>query len=65
MFVWPRSSFFSLAAKLFPWQCEVFVCLGFGILFVYFFLESSKGPRMGRQFFKNVDFFVTYPLKGV
>ena len=21
------------------------------------------GPRMGRQFFKNVDFSVTYPLK--
>ena len=37
------------------------------ILFVYFFPwpRSSKGPRMGRQFFKNVDFSVTYPLKGV
>ena len=50
-------------------QCEVFVCLGFGhfILFVYSFPwpRSSKGPRMGRQFFKNVDFSVTYPLKGV
>ena len=50
-------------------QCEVFVCHGFGhfILFVYFFPwpRSSKGPRMGRQFFKNVDFSVTYPLKGV
>ena len=47
----------------------MFVCLGFGhfILFVYFFPwpRSSKGPRMGRQFFKNVDFSVTYPLKGV
>ena len=47
----------------------MFVCLGFGhfILFVYIFpwLRSSKGPRMGRQFFKNVDFSVTYPLKGV
>ena len=47
----------------------MFVCLGFGhfILFVYFFPwpRSSKVPRMGRQFFKNVDFFVTYPLKGV
>ena len=32
-----------------------------------FFLwpRSSKRPRMGRQFFKNVDFSVTYPLKGV
>ena len=50
-------------------QCEVFVCLGFGlfILFVYFFPwpRSSKGPRMRRQFFKNVDFSVTYRLKGV
>ena len=46
-----------------------FVCLGFGhcILFVYFFPwpRSSKGPRMGRQFFKNVDVSVTYPSKGV
>ena len=45
------------------------VCLGFGhfILFVYFFPwpRSSKGPRMGLQFFKNIDFSVTYPLKGV
>ena len=36
----------------------MFVCLGFGyyILFVYFFPwpRSSKGLRMGRQFFKNV-----------
>ena len=44
----------------------MFVCLGFGhfILFVYFFPwpRGSKGPRMGRQFFKNVDFSVTYPL---
>ena len=50
-------------------QCEVFVCLGFGhfILFVYFFPwpRTSKGPRMGHKFFKNVDFSVTYPLKGV
>ena len=55
--------------RFFVGQCEVFVCLGFGhfILFVYFFPwpRSSKGPRMGRQFFKNVDFSVTYPLKGV
>ena len=47
----------------------MFVCLGFGhfILFVYFFPwpRSSKGPRMGRQFFKNVDFSATYPIKGV
>ena len=55
--------------SFFVGQCEVFVCLGFGhfILFVYFFPwpRSSKGSRMGRQFFKNVDFSVTYPLKGV
>ena len=55
--------------SFFVGQCEVFVCLGFGhfILFVYFFPwpRSSKGPPMGRQFFKNVDFSVTYPLKGV
>ena len=58
-----------LGDSFFVGQCEVFVCLGFGhfILFVYFFPwpRSSKGPRMGRQFFKNVDFSVTYPLKGV
>ena len=44
------------------------MCLGFGhfILFVYFFLwpRSSKGPRMGRQFFKNV-FPLPTPLRGV
>ena len=43
--------------SFFVGQCEVFVCLGFGhfMLFVYFFPwpRSSKGPRMGRQFFKK------------
>ena len=35
-------------------------------LFIFFSLpRSSKDPRMGRQFFKNIDFSVTYPLKGV
>ena len=35
-------------------------------LFIFFpWPRNSKGPRMGRQFFKNVDFSVTYPLKGV
>ena len=47
----------------------MFVCLGFGhfILFVYFFPRprSSNGPRMRHQLFKNVDFSVTYHLKGV
>ena len=46
----------------------MFVCLGFGhfILFVNFFPWplSSKGLRMGRQFFKNVNFSVIYPLRG-
>ena len=44
-----------------------FSVLNFDILFVNFFPwpRSSKGPRMGRQFFKNVDFSVTYLLKGV
>ena len=50
-------------------QCDVFVYLGFGhfILFVYFFPwpRSSKGPRMGHQFFKNINFSVTYPPNGV
>ena len=59
----------SLLEIFFVGQCEAFVCLGFGhsISFVYFFPwpRSSKGPRMGRQFFKNVDFSVTYPPKGV
>ena len=61
----------SLKTSIFRYSVTfgVFVCLGFGhfILFVYFFPwpRSSKGPRMGRQFFKNVDFSVTYPLKGV
>ena len=35
-------------------------------LFIFFLgREAQKGMRMGRQFFKNVDFSVTYPLKGV
>ena len=54
-----------LEIVFFVGQCEVFVCLGFGhfILFVYFFPwpRSSKVPRMGRQFFKNVRFFRYLP----
>ena len=35
-------------------------------LFLFFLgREAQKVPRMGRQSFKNVDFSVTYPLKGV
>ena len=53
----------SLLEIVFVGQCEAFVCLGFGhsILFVHFFPwpRSSKGARMGRQFFKNVDFSLT------
>ena len=51
----PRRGCRSLLEIVFVGQCEAFVCLGFGhsILFVYFFPwpRSSKGPRMGRQFF--------------
>ena len=45
-------------------QREVFVCLDF--VWTFFFPLAAKliGPRMGRQFFKNVDFSVTYPLNG-
>ena len=57
----------SLLEIVFVGQCEAFVCLGFGhsILFVYFFPWplSSKGLRIGSQFFKNVDFSVTYLLR--
>ena len=36
------------------------------LFYVYFFPwpRSSKGLRMGRQFFKNVNFSVTYLLRG-
>ena len=54
-----------LEIVFFVGQCEVFVCLGFGhfILFVYFFPwpRSSKGPRMGRQFFKTSIFPLPTP----
>ena len=44
------------------------MCLGFATFyFICLFFpwpRSSKGPRMGRQFFKNVNFSVTYPLRG-
>ena len=39
------------------------------LFYLFIFLpwprELKICPRMGRQFFKNVDFSVTYPLKGV
>ena len=35
-------------------------------LFIFFLgREAQKVRERGRQFFKNVDFSVTYPLKGV
>ena len=49
-------------------QCKVFVSWIWSFYFICLFFpwpRSSKDPRMGRQFFKNVDFSVTYPLKGV
>ena len=46
----------------------MFVCLGFGhfILFVYFlpWSRNSKGPRMGRQFFKTAIFPLPTPIRG-
>ena len=42
----------------------MFVCLDFVSTFFFFPLAAKFiGPRMGRQFFKNVDFSVTFPLK--
>ena len=35
------------------------------LFYLFVFFLGREGPRMGRQFFKNVDFSVTYPLKGV
>ena len=51
----------SVLEIIFVGQCEVFVCLDFVLTF---FPLAAKliGLRMGRQFFKNVDFSVTYPL---
>ena len=51
----------SVLETAFVGQCEVFVCHDFVLTF---FPLATKliGPRMGRQFFKNVDFSVTYPL---
>ena len=50
----------SLKTSIFPLPTPLRGCK-------YFFPwpRSSKVPRMGRQFFKNVDFSVTYPLNGV
>ena len=50
----------SVLEIVFVRQCEVFVCLDFALAF---FPLAAKliGPRMGSQFFRNVDFSVTYP----
>ena len=44
----------------------MFVCLGFGILFVYFFPwpRSSKGPRMGVNSLKTSIFPLPTSLRG-
>ena len=34
-------------------------------LFIFSLAAKLKRSAIGRQFFKNVDFSVTYPLKGV
>ena len=53
----------SVLEIVFVGQCEVFVCLDFVLTFFFFSLAVKLiGPRMGHQFFKNVDFSVTYPL---
>ena len=54
----------SVLEIVFVGQCELFVCLGFVEIISLFFPLAAKliGPRMGRQFFKNVDFSDTYPL---
>ena len=50
----------SVLEIVFVGQCEVFVCLDF--VFTFFFPLGPEALRMGRQFFKNVDISVTYPL---
>ena len=53
----------SVLEIVFVGQREVFVCLAFVLTF-FPLAKKLIGPRMGRQFFKNVDFvFVTFPLK--
>ena len=52
----------SVLEIVFVGQCEVFVCLDFALTFFPLAVKLI-GPRMGRQFFKNVNFSVTYPLK--
>ena len=54
----------SVLEIVFVGQCEVFVCLDIVLTFFFSPLATKLiGPQMGRQFFKNVDFSVPYPLK--
>ena len=55
----------SVLEIVFVGQCEVSVCLDFVLTFFFSLAAKLIGPRMGRQFFKNVDFSITYPLKSV
>ena len=52
----------SVLEIVFVGQCEVFVCLEFVLTFFPLAVKLI-GPQMGRQFFKNVYFSVTYHLK--
>ena len=52
-------TFFSLGREA---QCEVFVCLDFVLTFFPLAVKLTS-PQMGRQFFKNVEFSITFPLK--
>ena len=35
------------------------------LFYLFIFFLGREAQKKGRQFFKNVDFSVTYPLKGV
>ena len=48
----------SVLEIIFVGQREVFVCLDFVLTF-FPLVAKLIGSRMGRQFFKNVDFSVT------
>ena len=55
----------SFCEIVFVRQREVFVCLDFVLTFFSPLAAKLIGPQMGRQFFKNVDFSITYPFKSV
>ena len=59
----PLRTTVSVLEIVFVGQHELFVCLDFVLTFFFPPLAAKLiGPRMGRQFFKNVDFSITYPL---